>query len=359
MEPHHISLLTADFERNFDFYVNILGLRLVKNSINQGNIYMRHVYYGDFMGTPGTVVTFFPDQRFDVERQEGTNYLSGIQFKIPKDSTEYWTQRFKKFGLEYQHTDNTLQVLDFDNILLEFIEVEEKTKMLTSMYCQMYRQLSKLQGLGAVVSTAQSLRRHGSFPRDARERGRHHASARKNFRRPPSVGRGSIDHIAFAVPNSKALDKIWERALSLGYERELYADRGYFRSVYLKEPGGVRIEFATPTPGFTLDESIQDLGSSLALPPRYEAKRQELLSYYQKQGVHFKKRKKKNMKIKVQHLNGRQESKAFANVEEFVLLQNREIPALEDSAKVLELEIDGQSREFEGNIAALYFELSK
>ncbi|MEG1219564.1 MAG: hypothetical protein RSD59_01720 [Lactococcus sp.] len=65
------------------------------------------------------------------------------------------------------------------------------------------------------------------------------------------------------------------------------------------------------------------------------------------------------MKIKVQHLNGRQESKAFTNVEEFVLLQNREIPALEDSAKVLELEIDGQSREFEGNIAALYFELSK
>jgi hypothetical protein len=104
-------------------------------------------------------------------------------------------------------------------------------------------------------------------------------------------GRGSIDHIAFAVPNSKALDKIWERALSLGYERELYADRGYFRSVYLKEPGGVRIEFATPTPGFTLDESIQDLGSNLALPPQYEAKRQELLRYYQKQGVHFKKEK--------------------------------------------------------------------
>lgn len=60
MELHHISLLTADFEQNFDFYVNILGLRLVKNSINQGNIYMRHVYYGDFMGTPGTVVTIFP-----------------------------------------------------------------------------------------------------------------------------------------------------------------------------------------------------------------------------------------------------------------------------------------------------------
>ncbi|GAB1375662.1 MULTISPECIES: VOC family protein [Lactococcus] len=60
MELHHISLLTADFEQNFDFYVNILGLRLVKNSINQGNIYMRHVYYGDFMGTPGTVVTICP-----------------------------------------------------------------------------------------------------------------------------------------------------------------------------------------------------------------------------------------------------------------------------------------------------------
>lgn len=253
---------------------------------------MRHVYYGDFMGTPGTVVTFFPDQRFDVERQEGTNYLSGIQFKIPKDSTEYWTQRFKKFGLEYQHIDNTLQVLDFDNILLEFIEVEEKNQDAHINVLSDVPAAFQITGLGGSRLYSSKLEETRLFFQEmiGSEEGITLLPA-KTSEGHRVWGRGSIDHIAFAVPNSKALDKIWERALSLGYERELYADRGYFRSVYLKEPGGVRIEFATPTPGFTLDESIQDLGSNLALPPRYEAKRQELLRYYQKQGVHFKKEK--------------------------------------------------------------------
>ncbi|MGY0186295.1 VOC family protein [Lactococcus petauri] len=295
MELHHISLLTADFEQNFDFYVNILGLRLVKNSINQGNIYMRHVYYGDFMGTPGTVVTFFPDQRFDVERQDGSDYLSGIQFKIPKDSTEYWAKRFKKFRLEYQHTDNTLQVLDFDKILLEFIEVEEQNQDAHINVLSDVPAAFQITGLWGSRLYSSNLEQTRLFLQEilGSEGGITllPATSKEGKR---VWGRGSIDHIAFAVPNSKALDNIWEKALSLGYERELYADRGYFRSVYLKEPGGVRIEFATLTPGFTLDESIQDLGSDLALPPRYEAKRQELLRYYKMQGVHFKKKKEEN-----------------------------------------------------------------
>ena len=295
MELHHISLLTADFEQNFHFYVDILGLRLVKNSINQGNIYMRHVYYGDFMGTPGTVVTFFPDQRFDVERQDGMGYLSGIQFKIPKKSTEYWAQRFKKFGLEYQHTDNTLQVLDFDNILLEFIEVEEQNEDVHINVLSDIPPAYQITGLWGSRLYSSNLEQSRLFFQEM-------TGSQEGIMLLPATsskkkrvwGRGSIDHIAFAVSNSKVLDQIWEKALTLGYERELYADRGYFRSVYLKEPGGVRIEFVTLTPGFTLDESIQDLGSNLALPPRYEAKRRELLRYYQKQGVQFEKKKEVN-----------------------------------------------------------------
>ncbi|MGY3722093.1 VOC family protein [Lactococcus garvieae] len=206
MELHHISLLTADFERNFDFYVNILGLRLVKNSINQGNIYMRHVYYGDFMGTPGTVVTFFPDQRFDVERQEGTNYLSGIQFKIPKDSTEYWSQRFKKFGLEYQHIDNTLQVLDFDNILLEFIEVEEKNQDAHINVLSDVPAAFQITGLGGSRLYSSKLEETRLFFQEmiGSEEGITLLPA-KTSEGHRVWGRGSIDHIALQFLTAKHL----------------------------------------------------------------------------------------------------------------------------------------------------------
>jgi hypothetical protein len=102
-------------------------------------------------------------------------------------------------------------------------------------------------------------------------------------------GRGSVDHLAFAVEARQDLDGIWQKALDLGYRRESYVDRGYFSSVYLIDPAGNRIEFATLTPGFTLDESLQDLGTTFALPPRYEEKREELKTYFARQGLSFDK----------------------------------------------------------------------
>ncbi|MBL3716250.1 VOC family protein [Lactococcus muris] len=295
MKLHHISLLTADFERNFHFYVDILGLRLVKNSINQGNIYMRHVYYGDFRGTPGTVVTFFPDRRFDLEREEGTSYLSGIQFKIPKGAMDFWTSRFKKFGLDYQRGDYSLEVKDFDDVLLEFIEEGEPNREGRINALSDVPAAYQITGLWGSRLYSSNLEATRLFFQQMVGSETGIQLLASQAKAPSRVwGRGSIDHLAFAVASSKDLDEIWEKALTFGYERELYADRGYFQSVYLREPGGVRIEFATLTPGFTLDESIQDLGSGFALPPRYEERRQELLRYYHKQGVHFEKKKEQD-----------------------------------------------------------------
>jgi glyoxalase family protein len=295
MELHHLSLLTADFEQNYHFYVDILGLRLVKNSINQGNIYMRHVYYGDFMGTPGTIVTFFPDKRFDVVRQDGSDYLTGIQFKIPRGSTEYWVNRFQKFNLDYQQIDGLLKVTDFDNILVEFIEVDEQNYDARRNLLSDVPAEYQITGLWGTRLYSSNLSATQKFFQQFMDQDTEIQLLPSQTNQTERIwGKGSIDHVAFAVDSSKELDEIWEKALALGYERELYVDRGYFQSVYLREPGGVRIEFATRTPGFTLDESIQDLGSGLVLPPRYEKKRQELLRYYQKQGVHFEKEKEEN-----------------------------------------------------------------
>ena len=93
MKTHHISLLTGDAKLNADYYVGVLGMRFIKNSVNQANPKNRHVYYGDFMGTPGTVITFFPidDLR---DRTDGKMFFSGIHYSIPEGSTQYWLDRF-------------------------------------------------------------------------------------------------------------------------------------------------------------------------------------------------------------------------------------------------------------------------
>lgn len=289
MKVHHISLLTGDFDKNYHFYVDILGLRLVKNSVNQGNIYMRHVYYGDFLGSPGTVVTFFPDRRFNHSRVEGKSAWSGIKFFIPQGSKQFWIQRFEKFDLKVFMTDDGLSVNDFDNISLELIESEEKLSdwhinLLSEIPEEM--QIIGLKGTNLFSADVEKTKRFlsdmvGDFSS---------IELIESSKNSPSSqwGKGSVDHIAFAVESAKELDEIWEKAQNLGYTRESYVDRGYFSSVYLLTPEGNRLEFATLTPGFALDESIQDLGTTFALPPRYESRRAELVRYFEKQGVNFK-----------------------------------------------------------------------
>lgn len=290
MKVHHISLLTGDFERNYHMYVDVLGLRFIKNSINQGNIYMRHVYYGDFMGTPGSVVTFFPDKRFDRERRDGKNYLSGIRFKIPKGSLDYWQQRLTDFDFELSISADRIEFRDWDAIPITLQETDEiledwRINILSDVPAD--KQLTGL--LGTQIATP-NLSASTEFFNDMADGLNGVELIETSADSLTSVwGRGSVDHIAFVVNGKKDLDAIWEKALQLGYMRESYVDRGYFSSVYLIDPAGNRIEFATLTPGFTLDESLQNLGTTFALPPRYEERRAELQHYFEKEGVRFDK----------------------------------------------------------------------
>ncbi len=249
---------------------------------------MRHVYYGDFLGTPGTVVTFFPDERFAGKRVDGKSNLSGIRFAIPQGSLDFWAERLEKFGFDRVVKIGCLQFKDFDEISIELCETERVLKdwqvnILSDIPAQM--QLTGLLGTNLTVpdpdATTQFFEAMANYLTGINLQ-------RSALDAPKSQwGRGSVDHIAFQVEDKHALDEIWEKAEKLGFMRESYVDRGYFSSVYLLEPGGNRIEFATLTPGFTLDESISQLGSTFALPPRYEARRAELLRYFAKQNVDF------------------------------------------------------------------------
>lgn len=287
MKIHHISLLTGNFDHNFQFYVGILGLRLIKNSVNQGNIYMRHVYYGDFMGTPGTVLTFFPDQRFDRPREAGSNFLNGLKLGIPHGTSGFWAKRLTEANITVKELETGLAFEDFDQIP---IILQETDSQLRDWHVNTLTDVPATKQLTGILGTTMGvpdIEASQQFLRDVVGTETGLELVKTEMTTKHVWGRGSVDHIAYAVADRLELDQLWEEAANLDYTRETYVDRGYFTSVYLLEPGGNRIEFATMAPGFTLDEPLNSLGTTFALPPRFEAERAALLRYYQRQGVSF------------------------------------------------------------------------
>ncbi|MDR2465571.1 MAG: VOC family protein [Streptococcaceae bacterium] len=301
MKAHHISLITADVDRNIDYYTNILGLRLIKNSINQANFKVRHVYYGDFSGSPGSVVTFFAIPAFKRrERVDGSQYISGIHLSIPNGTSEFWKGRLTQKGFAAEiNGRGQVKTLDPDNIPLTLHENEKINfdwhinyfsdipygKQITGITgtelhvpnidatAKFFKDVFNLETKGNIVNLDTD---HALYLFETE------STAPKS-----KWGKGSVDHIALDALNQAELEKYWEIALVHGYKRELMVDRGYFRSIYLREPGGNRIEIATNSPGFTLDESLLELGSKFSLPPRFTGNQQEIFDFYEKEGVRF------------------------------------------------------------------------
>jgi len=299
MKTHHISLLTEDVKQNEEFYTNVLGLRFIKNSINQANPNMRHIYYGDFMGTPGTVVTFFGVDDFK-ERLDGRMFFSGIHFSIPAGSMDFWAERLTELGYQVEIDDlGRLHTFDPDKIPLRLQESEGQLFDWHINYFSDIPAEYQITGVvGAelhvpdVAATGRFFEELLDIPVKGNILDLDGIEAIELYQTPADApeskfGRGSTDHYALAVESGADLVKYWERAKDLGYKREVLIDRGYFRSVYFIEPGGNRVELATTNPGFTLDESLFDLGTTLALPPRFEGKRAQIEKYFAERGINF------------------------------------------------------------------------
>ncbi len=303
MQTHHVSLLSGEIEKNKLFYMQILGLRFIKNSINQANAHMRHIYYGDFMGTPGTVVTFFVHPKLDRPRVDGRMFFSGLHFGIPAGTMPYWQQRLETAGRPVTIDDrHLLHTEDLEAIPVVLKEVERAvfdwhTNFMSDIPAE--KQITGVLGaelhVPDVAATANFFETmfhdYGVFVKGNVINLDHgqaiYLQATAADTPDSKFGAGSTDHYALAVASSVDLDYLWERAKTLSWQRELYVDRGYFNSIYLIEPAGNRVEVATLNPGVTLDESIQDLGTTFAIPPRFEASRQNLLQWYAERGVHF------------------------------------------------------------------------
>ncbi|MDT1940429.1 MULTISPECIES: VOC family protein [Carnobacterium] len=281
---HHISAFTKNATENYDFYATVLGLRLVKNTVNQENTTMRHLFYGDYEGTPGTLLTFFEIPKLG-HRVDKKSYFSTVSLAVPSHSLDYWQRRFADFNISTTLKKHELLVEDNDGFKIALVEIEEQIaphKATKHTSIPSNKQIIRIVKVSIVADQFKETQRFLSdylnlkqendtfFTEQHLDQTTVLASQSKDRTR---FGRGTIDHIAYGVDSNDELEGFYQQALTDHWTVEEYVDRGYFKSLYIKEPSGLRIELATLSPGFQLDESLEELGTHLALPPFLEKNR--------------------------------------------------------------------------------------
>lgn len=295
---HHITAIAGSARRNHDFYTKVLGLRLVKKTVNFDDPGTYHFYYGDETGMPGTILTFFPWE--DIGRgYAGTGMATGIGYSVPENSFEFWAERFKKFNVKYENPgerfgERYLPFQDPDGLNLELVAPaggDDRKPWETS---EVSAQVAT-KGFHAVTLTVKSIAPTAAILTDilgytlAKQEGnrfRFVTNAVQNASIIDMIGApdtpagrnaaGTNHHVAFRVKDDAILMEFREMIAGKGLHITPKIDRDYFFSLYFREPGGVLFELATDNPGFTRDETVEQLGSSLKLPRQYEQSREKI-----------------------------------------------------------------------------------
>lgn len=307
---HHVSAHTANANENYDFYTNILGMRLVKKTVNQDSPSMYHLFYADEIGNPGTDLTFFEIPML-AKTHKGTNSISNTSLRVPSDaSLHYWQKRFKEYGVEHEEITERAghQVLAFEDPEGQRLTLvsDEKNSGVEPGIPWDKSPIPKehgITGLGPVrltvrtaVATAGILKeilgyrqtRNYASDEDGEPdilvfetgEGGNGSEIHLEERRDLPVerpGRGSVHHVAFRVDNEVEMHQWIEKIKAARLPNSGFVDRYYFRSLYFKEPNGILFELATDGPGFATDEDVDHLGESLALPPFLESKREKIV----------------------------------------------------------------------------------
>jgi glyoxalase family protein len=295
---HHITAIAGDAQRNYNFYTQVLGLRMVKKTVNFDDPYTYHFYFGDEVGSPGSILTFFPWSGVRQGRN-GTGMATAIGYSVPKDSLSYWTDRFERYGIRYNAIQERLgeQYLSFsdpDGLAIDLI-VPQKVDERKPWETDEVKAGVALKGFHSVTLSLRSiqhtadiltnifgyrlLKQEGNryrFITDAVE-GANIVDLLEFPSVPAGINAGGTNHhVAFRVKDDLALMEYREKILSKGFNITPKIDRNYFYSLYFREPGGVLFEIATDNPGFAIDEPVEALGKSLKLPPQYEATRKNI-----------------------------------------------------------------------------------
>ena len=296
---HHITAIASEPQRNLDFYVGLLGLRLVKRTINFDDPGTYHFYFGDAGGTPGTILTFFP---WPGARRghRGVGQIEAIAFAIAPDSVRYWLDRLKEQHVAAEKAtvrfgEEVIRFTDPDGLLLELIASGSpgKVESWSTGPVPAEHSLRGFHGVSAALEgyerTAKLLTETFGYylVQESGNRFRFVASSDANpgrtidllcmpDGRAGNVAAGSVHHIAFRAKNDAEQLQWRESLVELGYNVTPVMDRTYFHSIYFREPGGILFEIATDPPGFSLDETVEELGSKLRLPPWLESARAQI-----------------------------------------------------------------------------------
>ena len=294
---HHVTAIASDARRNVAFYTELLGLRLVKRTVNFDDPSAYHLYYGDEFGTPGSIVTFFfwPDS--GSKGRAGAGQPTQLSFSVPAGSLDAWQRRLQDRGVKtvrhVQFGEDLLAFADPDGIPVTLIAVTEDGRggwTGAGVPAEI-----AIRGLHTSVLTVRDARATETLlVRDMGYRLVRRDGTRARFEaglggsgrlvdvigdsKAPlgSDGVGTIHHIAWRVADDDAQSTMHARLSAAGMRVSPMRDRQYFRSIYYREPGGILFEIATDTPGFATDEPVSSLGQALKLPPQFEPARDEI-----------------------------------------------------------------------------------
>ncbi|MCC7102056.1 MAG: ring-cleaving dioxygenase [Fimbriimonadaceae bacterium] len=300
---HHVTAMSGHPQRNVDFYHGVLGLRLVKVSVNQDDPDTYHLFYGDGKGSPGSAMTFFPWMNMRAG-YVGARQVGVTAFSVPKTGIPYWQLRLEEAGfhpsLEERFGEPTLMFADPDGILLEIVGTPDDPR--PAWADSPVPQEFGIHGFHHVELWTKDPAPTGDFLTQVfrtsvasheGDRTRHffgtgapgqivdivHLPERPNG----LMGVGTVHHVAFRTPTPENELIVREAVEANGLRPTEVIDRFWFKSVYFREPGGVLFELATDAPGFDVDEHAEKLGEKLILPPWLEARR----SLLEKSLVHF------------------------------------------------------------------------
>ena len=281
---HHVTAITGDAPRNVDFYARLLGLRLVKKTVNFDQPDVYHLYFGDERGAPGSILTFFEFPGAALGHA-GDGMVHTVQWRVgSEDALAFWAARLANEGVATEGGEGTVAFADFEGLRHELVAVTVQDAPLVAHAPDVPAEHA-LQGFHGVRAYAQDSRHSAHLLKamdfEPTPGGFSHRAgdAVYVYDNPPDdpgiQGAGSVHHVAWAAKDED--HPSWRSLVQMAGARPTeIIDRTYFRSIYFREPSGVLFEIATLSPGFAVDEPAGSLGESLVLPERYESRRERI-----------------------------------------------------------------------------------
>jgi glyoxalase family protein len=297
---HHVTAIAGDPGRNADFYVDTLGLRFVKRTVNHDDTDTYHFYFGDRRGTPGTAITFFPWTDEGRQGEFGAGQTAATAYAVRPESVGYWRDRLADRGVDVEETERfgepVLAFSDPDGIGLELVGTEAAVETPAEPWegspVPAEHQLRGFDGVTLSVAgcepTERVLTEVLGYELEAEADGRRRYRAAAGERPGTTVdlvetdaergrmGVGTVHHVAFKAEDTDEQEAYREAFEEQGLRVSEIIDRKYFHAIYAREPGGVLFEVSTMGPGFTADEDVAELGSRLTLPEWLEDEREAI-----------------------------------------------------------------------------------